>query len=379
MSEPAGDSAGEAGVGAETADAERPVAAPTYRGVALALAAALVLLAVLAGTAPFWASSLPWAQPAADTRVDQVDQELQQIRQEQKAASTARQQLDQRLAALAAKPAAASGEIGDLRQQVAKLVSGDTDLASQVAALGKAVETQRQTTADAAHRLAAVDQAVQAQAKTGDDLADRVKALEQASHREAASGSGDTAMLLALLQIRDALAAGRSFAAEYDALTAAARNRPQILSAAAPLAAPAKNGVASRAALAARLRRLAPAIAKMAAPEPDGDPVGWRGQLLARLDSLVRVRRIHRGSLTVPSGPDATLDTTEKALEEGDLAAAVAAIEKLGDGAGDAARPWLALAKERLAAERALQQTEAALAADIGASAKSQPAAGPPH
>lgn len=376
MSEPAGDSAprGDSGAGGESGETvvSPPPAASSYRGVAITLAAALLLLAGLAGTAPFWAPSLPWAPPAVDPRVDRIEQALQQIRQDEAAAAAARQQLDRRVAALTAKPAAPAGDIAELRQQVTRLSTGNAELASRVAALAETAQSQQQKSADLRQRIATIDEAVQAQAKTSAELTARVETLEEA-RRTFASGSSGTAILLALLRIGDALAAGRPFAAEYDALTAAARDRPQVIAAAAPLAAPAKTGVAGRAALAARLRDLTPAIAKAAAPERRDAAAGWGGRLLDRLRGLVRVRRVIEegggAAGAAPGGAAAAVDVAEQALADGDLAAAVAAIEKLRDGAAEAARPWLDMAKERLAAERALQQLEAALTADLGGAA----------
>lgn len=352
MSEPAGDSDadGENGV-------SPPPSAPAYRGVAITLAVALLLLAALAGTAPFWAPSLPWVpRSASDPRIERIEHALQQLRQDETATTAATRQLGQRVAALEAKPAPPPADTAELTQQLATLSTGAAKLAA---------------------RLEALDQAMQAQAKASADLGRRVEALEQAAHRATASGSSDTAILLVLLQLRDALAAGQPFAAAYDALTMAARNRPLLIAAAAPLAGPAKSGVMTRAGLAERLRQLAPAIAKAAPAEKAGAgsaASGWRGRLLDRLRGLVRVRRIDGGPL--PQGDLAPVDTAERALASGDLQAAVTVIEKLHGGAADAARPWLQSAKERLAAERALQQVEERLAADLGAAAKPADAAG---
>ncbi len=223
MSEPTGDTA--AGGDSGESSVSPPPTAPAYRGVAMTLAALLLVVAALAGTAPFWAPSLPWAPPPArlaappDPRIDRLEAALQQSRQDAAAAKAARQELDRRVAALAAKPAAPAGDIADLRQQVATLTTTTADLAAQVVALGKTVQSQQQAAADLAGRIAA-------------------------AHRERASAASDTAIALLLLQMRGALAAGRPFAAEYDALTALARDRPEIIAAAAPLAAPAKTGVA---------------------------------------------------------------------------------------------------------------------------------------
>jgi hypothetical protein len=374
MTGPAGDSApgGDSG----ESGAPPPPAAPNYRGMAITLAAALLLLVALAGTAPWWAPSLPWAAPSARSRIDQIDRALTQMRDDEATAAAAHQELDRRVAALAAKPAPAAGDMADLRQQMAKLSTGNADLASQVAALGEAVGSRQEAAAASAERIASIENAVQAQAKAGAELTARVEGLEKTAQRAASSGSSDTAIALALLQLRDALASGRPFAAEYGTLTAASRDRPAITTAAAPLAALAKTGVARHAVLAARLHRLAPAILKLPVPEAAGAAEGWSAQLLARLRGLVRVRRIDGAGAPTEIGAAATIDDAEQALADGDLAASVAVVEKLRDGAADAARPWLDMAKKRLAAERAFQQIEAALSADLGTAARAPPAAG---
>jgi hypothetical protein len=372
VTEPADEGAPSAGGGDNVTSPPPP--APDYRGIAMTLAAALLLLAALAGTAAWWAPSLPWAPPSA--RIDRIEQALAQIRHDEATEETARQQLDRRVAALAAKPAPASGDLADPRQQVAKLSSSNADLASQVTALSEAARSRQTAAAAAAERIASIEKALQAQAKAGAELTARVETLEKTVQHAAASGSSDTAITLALLQLRDALAAGRPFAAEYGALTAAARDRPPIADAAAPLAALAKTGVARRADLAARLHRLAPAIEKVSAPEAAGAAAGWSGRALAHLRGLVRVHRIDDAGAPTPFGTTATIAAAEQALAGGDLAAAVAVVEKLVDGAADAARPWLDSAKARLAAERAVQQIEAVLTADLGTAAKVPPAAG---
>ncbi len=98
--------------------------------------------------------------------------------------------------------------------------------------------------------------------------------------------------------------------------------------------------------------------------------------MLDRLRGLVRVRRIGGTGQQAAGGGEAAVDAAERALAGGDLAGAIAALDKLGGAAADAARPWLDLARQRVAVETALQQVEAALTARLGAAAKPPPAAG---
>jgi hypothetical protein len=341
----------------EIAEAGESAAAPTetqaasgWRTVALGLAGVLVLVVVLIGTAPFWAALLSWApapapaagrsEPTPDPRIDRLEaaqQQGQQRRQQDEAtANAALQTLDRRVGALEAKPSLPVSDVAELRQQVTKLST---------------------TAADLAARVAAIDQAVHAQAV------------------QAAVDTTDTAMVLVLLQIRGAVAAGRPFAAEYEALLGLARARPEVMAAAAALAEPAKTGVAGRAVLAGRLRELAGAIVAAAA-SPDapenagGAATGWGNEALSRLRGLVTIRRIDGSGQSRPgTGPEAPVKAAELALAGGDLDGAVAALDKLTGPAAAAAGPWLAMAKQRLAVEAALQRIETLLAARLGAPA----------
>src|SRR5262249_52269182 len=141
-----------------------------------------------------------------------------------------------------------------------------------------------------------------------------------------------------------------------------ARGRPDVAGAAAPLAEPAKSGVASRAVLVARLRELAGTVT--AAPSDRNED--WTDQALSRLKGLVTIRRIDGGAPSPTGGPEPPVAAAQRALAGGDLDAAVAALDQLSGPAAAAMRPWLVMAKERLAVETALQLLDALLAARLG-------------
>jgi hypothetical protein len=376
MSEPANQIAA-AGEGGQSGDSVAAPSSPSpasgWRMLAIGLAGALVLLVALVGTAPFWASALPWAPlapknepPPPDPRIDQLaatqQQAGQQRQQDEAAANAAVQRLDKRIGALEAKPAPAASDIAELRQQVAKLSATATELTTRVEALDKTLRAQAPATAD---------------------LAARIEAVDKAAHSQATSGTGDTAAVLVLLQIQDAVAVGRPFAAEYEALAALARASADLMTAAQPLAEPAKSGVAGRAVLANRLRELAPAITTAKAAEAAGAAGGadWTDRLLGRLAGLVQVRRVDGTGegQSAAGGSQAVVNEAERALAGGDLEGAVAIVEKLSGPPAEAAAPWLRMAKQRLAVEAALHHIEALLAARLGAAANaSTPASGPP-
>jgi hypothetical protein len=317
-----------------------------YRATAIGLAAAVVLLVIVDAAAPVWAPpllrSLGWETaaegpgPALNERLDRLEAAQKQDRQDAAKSLAALQQtggqataaikeLDRRIAALEAKPAAPAGEIADLRQQAAKLSTAVADLGARVGAAETAI------------------------------------AAETAAPAQSAADPADSALLLTLLRIRDAVEVARPFAAEYDAFTALAQSRPEIAAAAAPLAEPAKTGVASRAALIARLHALAGAIVTAEAPPAEPD---WSDRVLARLRGLVTIRRIDGAG---QSEPEAVVSAAERALRGGDLAAAIAALDRLAGPPAEAARPWLQMARQRLAVEAALHRVEELLTARLGA------------
>ena len=344
----------------------------------------LVAVAAVAG-APFWAPLLPWAPapvpvpaatdaaPAGRVEVTPAQPQIQAATQPaqsqqqsespqgqpaqiqppvsrpEEALNEALQRLDRRVAALEVRPTVPVSDIADTRQQLARLAGTAANLDARVAALGKAAPPQ------------------------------------------SAADTTDVALVLALLQIRGALELGRPFAAEYEALSGLARARPEIAAAAAALAGPAKTGLATRAVLANRLHELAGSIAAAGARlDPPADAArslpavakptasDWADRALARLRGLVTIRRVDGvGERSVPEGAAAPVNAAERALAGGDLDGAVGALDKLTGAPAEAARPWLRMANERLAAEAALYRIEALLVARLGSTPSTPPGTRP--
>jgi hypothetical protein len=309
-------------------------AAPTPRprpvGPAVsAAAAALVVALVAVAAAPFWAPPvmqiLPWgavaqkpqAAPAPQVQAPAPagpDPALAALRGQAAQNAAALQTLNQEVSALAAKP---PPDLAPLQQQIAAL-SG---------AVG--------------------------------DLTQKIAALDKTAHAAQAAPADETALVLVLLQIDEAVELGRPFDAEYQVLAALALDHPEIAAAAAPLAGPAASGVASRAVLAARLHQLAPQIATAAPPAKPG----WRAQIVARLRSLVTIRRIDGAG---ESPAETAVGAAERDLAGGDLDAAVAAMDGLSGAPLAAAQPWLAMARQRLAVDNALHRIKVLATAELG-------------
>jgi hypothetical protein len=206
--------------------------------------------------------------------------------------------------------------------------------------------------------------------KVDGDLADRVAALERAAQSQDKPELRADGMLALLLgQMREALEQARPFPAEFDAFIRLARGS-DLAAAAQPLAEPARNGVASRAVLVKGLTELAGRMAVASEPAVKSD---WREQTLARLRGLVTIRRIdgssHTGSTGGSNGgSDGAVGVAQAALARGDLPGAVAALEPLTGTDAEAARPWLVMARARLAAETALDHVQELLTERLGSS-----------
>jgi hypothetical protein len=355
------------------------------------LAALLILVLAAVGLSPFWAPQieplLPWGENrdeygALATRVAAVEARSvapsKGIDAVQSAVSELAHrvdQLDSRLAAVEKRPAppsvdtdAINSALGALGRRVDQLeATGKPDLGPIRAGVQQleqrlaAIETQsasRMSSETAASKD--MQQELSRLGKVAGDLAERVAALErEAQVQNAAELRADGMLALLLGQMREAIEQARPFPTEFDAFTRLARGS-DLATAAQPLAEPARNGVASRAVLVKGLAELAGRMAVASEPSVKSD---WREQTLARLRSLVTIRRIDGSS---HAGSDGAVGPAQAALSRGDLAGAVAALEPLTGADAEAARPWLLMARERLAAETALDHVQELLTERLG-------------
>ena len=329
------------------------------------LAALLVLVIAGVGSSPFWTPDvvplLPWGRQSAAPAADYP--------------------------ALAARVAAIENRPAPPPPDIAAINSTASGLARRVDQLETARDADRQTDAVVAgvkaglqqleERLSAFEtrSAARANSETAEfeklrqelsqiggissDLADRLPAIER---RIGAAGNAvrtDSALLAALLQMREALEAARPFSAEYDAFIALARDQPDLIAAAQPLAGLAQAGVAGNAVLSERLGQLSGRIVPAAAPPVDSD---LRTQALAWLHSLVTIRRIDAASQT---GQEPAMNVAEGALARGDLPGAVSALQTLSAPKSGAIQSWLQTAQQRLAAEATLAHLQELLVARL--------------
>ncbi len=193
----------------------------------------------------------------------------------------------------------------------------------------------------------------QALTATVADLARRLAALEARPAAPAAaplSAARDGGLLLAVGQLRDALRGSGPYTGELAAVRAIGAGDKAVEMAVAALAPDAARGIASRIALHERFQATTVAVAR-AALAPEGS--GWWDRTLARLSRVITYRRTDAGAADL-KGATGLLARAEGRMSAGDLAGAVAALDRLAGTAAKAAAGWLRDARRRLDAEKSL-------------------------
>lgn len=278
--------------------------------------------------------------------------------------------LDSRLAGLEARPLDTAGD--DIAGVNARLADVDTALeavrgeserlAATVDALQlKLAEDVKSALALVDSRLAAVDQSRgvdRALAETVDDLQARTSVLEGAVDRS----EGRMALAAAIGALRGAAERGRPFEAELQTVRALMTEHRSLQQLDGPIETLARSAGTGLPSLVGLQRSFAVLAGRAARPASTGD-AGWIGQTLNRVGSLVTVRRT--GEISGQS-PEAVVARAEVRLQAGDLAGAVAEMTTL-EGQLPENDAWLARARLRLAAERALDALNAGLVAIGGA------------
>ena len=351
---------------APSARAPRPLAI-------LWLAGLLALVIGAAGLSPFWAPAiaplLPWARAPAAADYDALAARIAALEERPAPPAVDAEAAKSAEAATARRVAALETAVAALRQDQ-QAPSQTTAAVTQLAQRIDKIDTQSASrNAAATSEIQQIQQELAQRSAADGDLGARLAALE---HRVQAQDNADhtgAVMMLALLQMREAVDEARPFPAEYATFNVLAARDTGLAAAADPLADAARDGVASRAALRQRLADLAAGTTTAKATTTKSK---WWEQALARLRGLVTIRQIDEGAKPGPVG------TAQAALAQGDLAGAVAAIERLSGANAEAAQPWLRTARRRLAAETALTHLQELLTARLAAAPPAAPAAPPP-
>ncbi|CCQ75374.1 COG4223 family protein [Magnetospira sp. QH-2] len=161
------------------------------------------------------------------------------------------------------------------------------------------------------------------------------------------------ALILAIEQLRSAVAGSGAFGPQLETVAGMAGGDPKVVAQVNALAPFAASGVPTVEALRIQFSEQAADIVRAGMVAADGD---WMDQTMNRVLSVVRVRRT-TDNLS-GEGADALVARAESALATGDLTTAVQVLGNLTGPGLQAAAPWLSAAQSRLTADsagRALQ------------------------
>lgn len=227
-----------------------------------------------------------------------------------------------------------------------RLAAAEQDLASLSSVAASPSPELSDRLSSEAQRL---DDLLREQSELATRLAETEDALSKAAAaREAAPGSRETLMLLAVLQLRDALRGSGPYDQPITMLQNLAGDDPALASAIAPLERRAAAGLPSLLELQASFPEVARRIAAIEVGE-EGE--GWSAGVLRRMAEAVNLRPV---GLVEGIEPTAIAARAEVKLNDGDLAGAVAELDALEGAAAEAAASWRADAEARLAADQAV-------------------------
>jgi hypothetical protein len=256
--------------------------------------------------------------------------------------------LEQRLqgkidSALAAQQGESTTELKDLQKEVEALK----------AKLGALAEAHLAgDTSDLAPQLTTLDQRI---AKLEATLPELSTAIDRSS---ASAKSGAAA--IAFANLRNAVAAGRPYAAELAALKSLIPDSGDL----GALPSHAETGIPTVAALASDLTKLAETSA---APPPAPAQTSILDSMMASAKSAISIRRI--GADATGDEPAAVLARAEAALNQGDLAAAIKEVESLPAQERDPFAGWRADAQARASANDTLSKLESTVLVSLGGGA----------
>ncbi len=355
---------------AAKSEAREATTAPAARsggGFLPGLAVGVVLAAAVAGatiyTQPYWAPLLGETRGAGDAEalaaaLAEVDQRLAELQASlPRDNATELAALGERLAIAEAALSQGAGQdpetraaLESLSAQLARMTDRLEDLEQDLAAVRSLAGTPSQ---EVVSRLGSeakrLDEMLAAQADLAARLAETEAGLSAAqAARDAAPGSREALMLLAMLQLRDALKGSGPYDQPLIMLKNLAAEDGELAGIIAPLERRATAGLPSLSELQARFPE---ASRRIAAIEVGQEGEGWSAGVLRRLSEAVNLRPV---GMVEGGTPTAIAARAEVKLNQGDLAGALAELDALEGAAAEAVAGWRADAEARLAAEQAV-------------------------
>ncbi len=329
-------------------------------GLVLGVALALVVGVAAVYSRDFW---LPLVDPQSGRQAQSVAEALAG--------------LDARLTALqAGLPPDSSGAVRELGDRLTTLESAVSQGAGQDPDTRAALESLSANLARMTDRLQAIEEGQAAAGAPTEaltnrlsgeaarldemliaqtELAVRLEAAEAAltgvaDGQAAAPGSEETLMLLAMLQLRDAIRGSGPYDEPLRMLQNLTVEDAELAAVIAPLERRAPAGLPSITELQAGFPEVARRIAAIELGE-EGE--GWSAGVLRRLSEAVNLRPV---GLVEGDHPTAVAARAEVKLNDGDLAGALEELNTLSGAAAEAAAAWRSDAEARIAANQAVSR-----------------------
>jgi hypothetical protein len=351
--------AGDAGARKEAAGG--PASERGKSGFAPGLILGVVLAAVVAGatvyTQPYWGPIISGESPGAAALAD-IEAHLAQIRSQLPPDSSAEvAALSERLAIAEAALSQGAGQDPETRAALESLNGQLARMTDRLEALEQDLETVRSVAGTPSQELssrlsseaARLDEMLAAQAELSARLAEAEASLDATqAARDAAPGSEETLLLLATLQLRDALRGTGPYQQPLIMLKNLAEEEGKIAGIIAPLERRAPVGLPSLAELQAAYPESA---RRVAAIEFGEEGEGWTAGVLRRLSEAVNLRPV---GMVEGDTPTAITARAEVKLNQGDLAGALAELNNLSGAAAEAMANWRGEAEARLAGDQAV-------------------------
>jgi len=349
--------------------ADKPAAPPRRRGAFLpGLVIGVVLAAAVAAatvyTRPYWG---PVVEGTAQSQGDDVagaladfEARLDELRGAMPAdSSQALSAMSERIATLETALSQGAGQDPGTRAALESLSAELARMTDRIAALEQDVAQVRSLAGtpseEVTRRLSSEAERLDAMLAQQTELAARIAAAEAdlnaaEAAREGAPGSRETLLLLATLQLRDALQGSGPYAAPLDMLKNLAESDGDL----GPLVEPLERHASAGLPTLRDLQAGFPDVARrIAAIEMSQDDEGWTAGVLRRLSETVNLRPV---GLVEGAAPSAVAARAEVKLGDGDLAGALAELDTLEGAAAEAAASWRADAEARQAAEQAVSR-----------------------
>jgi len=240
---------------------------------------------------------------------------------------------DSRTPAPAADYSALIATVVGLAERVAAMEGRGSEGASEVAAL-------REDTLALANRLSGLD--------------DKVGSVGAALARETPERDRATLLLLSVGQLAVATSGAEAFETQLEAVRAVSDGKAELAEPLERLAPHAGTGAPTLVMLRSAFAGASDAVVRS---RDVGAPEGVLGQTLSRVASLVTIRKVDG---LAPETVDGALALADAALADGDLSAAIGALEGLTGAPAQAAMAWLAQARARMAVDGALSDLQTA-------------------